>query len=82
MAGQSLGLGTVVQSSPLTTFSNTGLFGGTTYDYYVYSFSTATAPCGGPIYLTSGGSIGSASTTACTGVAGGTYTVGPTGAIQ
>ncbi|MBL0050350.1 MAG: hypothetical protein IPP29_01905 [Bacteroidetes bacterium] len=79
VAGQSLGLGTVVQSSALTTFNNTGLFGGTTYDYYVYSFSTATAPCGGPIYLTAGGSIGSATTTACSGVAGGTYSVGPTG---
>ena len=75
-AGQSLGLGTVIQSSNALSFSNAGLAGGTSYDYYVYSYNTACA--GAPFYLTTGGFFGNVSTNAC-GTITSPITVGPTG---
>jgi trimeric autotransporter adhesin len=77
-AGQTIGTGKVVQASASTSFSAAGLTGGTTYDVYVYSYNTG-ATCGGAIYNTSSVPMATWSTTACSGVAGGTYTVGPTG---
>lgn len=75
---QSIGLGTVIQSGATTSFSATGLTGGTSYDFYVYSYNSG-ATCGGPVYLTTSGFFGNQSTSVCTGLAGGSYTVGPTG---
>ncbi|MFN0174063.1 MAG: beta strand repeat-containing protein, partial [Saprospiraceae bacterium] len=78
VAGASLGLGKVVQSSAATTFSATGLSPSTAYDFYIYSYNSA--PCaGGPLYKTTAPLFGTASTLACTGIPAGTYSVGPTG---
>lgn len=77
-AGQTLGLGTVVQASAMTSFSATGLTPSTNYTFYVYSYNLA--PCvSGPLYNISSPLSGSASTFACASLAAGTYTVGPTG---
>ncbi len=78
IANQALGLGKVIQSGATTSATASGLTGGTTYDVYVYSFNSG-ASCGGPVYNTVNVLSGSLSTTACSGVAGGTYSVGPTG---
>lgn len=75
--GQSLGSGIVVSSGTSTTFNATGLLGGTNYDFYVYSFINV--PCPGNVYLTSTPLQGTQSTSACSGLAGGTYTVGAGG---
>ncbi|MBK6994060.1 MAG: right-handed parallel beta-helix repeat-containing protein [Lewinellaceae bacterium] len=78
LPGAALGLGTVVSSSALTTFSATGLTPSTTYDFYVYSYNSA--PCAsGPLYKTTAPLFGTAATLACPSLAAGTYTVGPTG---
>ncbi|MBU6342332.1 MAG: hypothetical protein KGS48_12620, partial [Bacteroidetes bacterium] len=77
-AGTSLGLGRVVSAGASTTFSATGLTPSTAYDFYVYSYNLA--PCAsGPLYRTTSPLTGTASTLGCTGLAAGTYTVGPTG---
>ena len=75
VANQSLGLGTIVQVSNATSFNNTGLNGGTAYDYYVYSYNNLCA--GAPFYLTTGGFLGTQSTNAC-GTMSGVIPVGPT----
>jgi len=78
--GASLGLGTVVSVGAATTFNNTGLTGGTAYDYYVYSYNSGTC-FPGPMYNTSinaGQNSGTASTNAC-GTIVSPITVGPTG---
>ena len=49
-AGTALGAGTVRYAGPATTFNETGLTAGTTYDYYVYSYNST--GCYGPVYLT------------------------------
>jgi hypothetical protein len=69
--GQSIagGQGIVVQSGATTSFTATGLTGGTSYDFYVYSFNTGTT-CGGPVYNTSvvvGDNKNTFSTNACGG---------------
>lgn len=48
--GGTLGTGTVVAvlTAPSTTFDQTGLVAGTTYDYYVYSYNNVS--CYGPSY--------------------------------
>ncbi|MBL0046899.1 MAG: hypothetical protein IPP32_02210 [Bacteroidetes bacterium] len=70
VALQTIGLnGTVVQASSSLTFNNTGLLANTAYDYYVYAYNSG-ATCGGPIYNTVGGFIGSMTTTACGGISG------------
>jgi hypothetical protein len=76
--GQLLGSGKVIQASSSTSFSASGLTGGTNYDVYVYSYNTG-ATCGGPIYNTTSVPSATWSTNACSGLAGGTYSVGPTG---
>jgi len=48
--GTGLNAGTVIQANNTTSFIASGLFGGTSYDFYVYSY--ATGNCGGPVYLT------------------------------
>ncbi|MBK9401351.1 MAG: hypothetical protein IPN36_10980 [Bacteroidetes bacterium] len=75
VAGNSLGLGTVVQVSAATSFNNTGLNGGTAYDYYVYSYNTLCA--GAPFYLTTGGFFGTQSTNSCSAMSG-VVPIGPT----
>jgi hypothetical protein len=80
IAGQSLGLGTVVSFGAATSFSTTGLTGSTTYDYYVYAYNNLLCS-GAPAYNTTinaGQNSGSASTNAC-GVIASPITVGPTG---
>jgi hypothetical protein len=62
-AGNTLGLGTVVQSSSATTFSATGLTQSTSYDFYVYSYTT-TGTCG-LNYLAAAPLSGSGTTPAC-----------------
>ncbi len=76
--GQVLGAGVVVGASSATTFSSTGLFGGTSYDFYIYAYNTS-ATCGGPIYLTSSPLTGTLTTNSCGGSISGTIAVGPTG---
>ena len=73
--GQSIGLGTVVQSSASTSFNALGLNGSTTYDFYVYSYNSS-GTCGGPIYLTSGAFYGTQSTNSCGATILGTIPVG------
>ncbi|MEO8147323.1 MAG: hypothetical protein ABI723_06790, partial [Bacteroidia bacterium] len=77
--GQSItgGAGIVVQSSATTTFSATGLSGSTNYDFYVYSFNTG-ATCGGPIYLTTGGLLGTQATASCVSALPSLVPIGPT----
>ncbi|MEP7264286.1 MAG: hypothetical protein ABI772_07310, partial [Bacteroidota bacterium] len=75
IGGQSIGAGTVVQSSNATSFNALGLSGSTSYDFYVYSYNTGGA-CGGPVYLTTGGFFGTQSTNACSGVLSGTVLIG------
>jgi subtilisin-like proprotein convertase family protein len=76
--GSSLGLGTVISNNSSTTFSATGLTPATTYDFYVYSMNGG-ASCYPNVYLTTSPLFGSQATSACGGLAGGTYTVGPSG---
>jgi mucin-19 len=58
--GSSLSAGIVVSNTSAISFNNIGLIGGTSYDYYIYSFNNACS--GGPNYLTSNPLLGSAST--------------------
>ncbi|MBK7764065.1 MAG: hypothetical protein IPI46_12085 [Bacteroidetes bacterium] len=73
--GNLLGSGTVVYIGTGTSFSSTGLLGSTTYDYYVYTYSTST--CAGNVYNVVSPLSGSQTTNAC-GTIGGTFAVGPT----
>ncbi|HRH06932.1 MAG TPA: hypothetical protein PLN13_00005, partial [Bacteroidia bacterium] len=73
--GQSLGLGTVVAVGAATTFNNTGLSGATTYDYYVYDYSSST--CAGTVYNTVSPLTASQTTNAC-GTMSGTIPIGAT----
>ena len=57
-AGNSLGLGKVVSSSALTTFSATGLAPITNYDFYVYSYNNLVCS-GAPAYNVSSPTTGS-----------------------
>jgi hypothetical protein len=75
-SGAALGSGTVVQSTNTTSFSATGLNGNLTYDFYVYAFNNTN--CIGPVYSVNP-LTGSQATQTCPSLAGGTYTVGPTG---
>ena len=77
-AGNTLGLGRVVSSSVATSFNATGLSPSTAYDFYVYSYNSATCS-GGPLYRTITPLTGTQSTLPCSPLAAGTYTVGPTG---
>ena len=77
-AGNSLGLGKVAAVGAGTTFSATGLAPNTTYDFYTYSYNNS-ACTGGPVYKTTAPVSGTSTTLSCTGLAAGTYTVGPTG---
>lgn len=54
--------GTIVQASSATTFNNTGLTQGTTYDYKVYSYNNSCS--GGPLYFATMPLAGSQVTTA------------------
>jgi len=60
--GSALGTGTVRASSVSTTFTESGLTAGTTYDYYVYSFNNS--GCYGPVYFTTGPLFSSVTTCA------------------
>lgn len=75
-AGQSLGAGTVVAAGTATTFTASGLSGGTAYDFYIYSYNTG-ATCGGPVYYTTSPLTGTLSTNACGSSISGTVPVGP-----
>ncbi len=77
-ANQALGTGLVIQSNATTSFTASTLSSSTTYDFYVYDYNSG-GTCGGPIYNTANVLTGSMSTPACSGLVGGTYTVGPTG---
>jgi GEVED domain len=72
--GGALGLGTVRAISSATTFVETGLTAGTTYDYYVYSYSNSS--CYGPVYFVTGPLVGMVATCAAATVAPGTPTLG------
>lgn len=88
---QSLGAGKVIASGASTSFSDNGLLGSTTYDYYVYSYNTDCI--GAPLYnvvVTSGQNSGTQTTAACGSITSplvvgptGTYATlsGPTGAL-
>ncbi len=65
-AGTPLGAGTVVYSGAAVTFSQTGLTGGNTYQYYIYSFNNS--GCYGPVYNTVSPLV--ASVTTCTTATG------------
>ena len=71
-AGQPLGSGTVVTVTSSLSFSATGLLGGTTYDFYVYSLNNI---CIGTSQY-SAASTNSATTLSCTGL-GGIVPIGP-----
>ena len=79
--GNTLGLGTVVQSAATstTTFTASGLSAGTQYDFYVYSYNLAST-CGGPVYNTAGNihdpNMYSYATNTC-GSMSGTIPIGP-----
>ncbi|MEO6668956.1 MAG: hypothetical protein ABIN36_05745, partial [Ferruginibacter sp.] len=79
--GQVIGAGKIIQASAATTATASGLSGGTTYDVYVYAYNTG-ASCGGPIYNKNNVANATMSTTACGGLAAGTYLVGPTAAAS
>lgn len=77
-AGQSLGTGTVVQSSAATTFTSNGLTPNTPYDFYVYSYFGPCAPtASSPTYLTSTPLTSTLTTIACGGSLSGSMFVGP-----
>lgn len=75
-AGQLLGAGTIVSAGSATTFTASGLSGGTSYDFYIYSYNTGTT-CGGPVYLTTTPLNGTLSTNACGSSISGTLLIGP-----
>lgn len=75
--GGSLGLGTIVYSGASTTFNSAGLSGGSSYDYYIYTYNN-TLCGGGPKYNITTPLTGTASTSACSTMTG-TFSVGPTG---
>jgi hypothetical protein len=77
MAGQSLGAGTVVQSSASTSFTANGLNGGTSYDFYVYAYEGACMPLSSAhAYLTTAPLTGTLSTNSCGSSISGTIPVG------
>ncbi|HEV7783520.1 MAG TPA: hypothetical protein VGO58_19735, partial [Chitinophagaceae bacterium] len=78
VAGATLGLGRVVSASSSTSFSATGLTPSTNYDFYVYSYNNLGCT-GAPAYNVTAPTTGSQITLACASLAGGTYSVGPTG---
>jgi hypothetical protein len=73
--GATLGLGKVVYVGAANTFSASGLFGSTTYDFYIYSYSTVA--CLGNAFNTVSPLSGTETTAAC-GTLTGTVPVGPT----
>lgn len=75
-AGNALGTGVVVQTGASTSFTATGLTGGTAYDFYVYAYNNTN--CIGPVYNTTTPLTGTQSTSTCTGPSG-IIPVGPTG---
>lgn len=77
--GTNLGVGQVrgVLTSPTVTFNDSGLSPGTTYDYYVYSYSNSA--CNGPVYLTSAPLKASVTTCAATTGTPGTPTASAVG---
>jgi hypothetical protein len=76
--GTTTAIGYIVSSGTSLSFNSTSLSPSTTYYYWGFSYNVNSCS-GGPVYLTTSPLSGSASTTACGGIAGGTYTVGPTG---
>lgn len=74
--GTALGTGVVVQTGATTTFTASGLIGGTAYDFYVYGYNNTN--CIGPVYNTTTPLTGARSTNTCTGPSG-VIPVGPTG---
>jgi trimeric autotransporter adhesin len=73
--GNTLGTGSVISNSSLSTFSSTGLLAATSYTYYVYAYRNVSCTAGPKYSLAL---IASQSTQACSGQSG-TITVGPTG---
>ncbi|AEV99117.1 hypothetical protein A4D02_11175 [Niastella koreensis] len=72
--GSSLGTGVVVQATAATTFSASGLIGGTGYDFYVYAYNNTN--CIGPVYNTTTPLTGTQATNTCSGPSG-VIPVGP-----
>ncbi|MBL0046901.1 MAG: T9SS type A sorting domain-containing protein [Bacteroidetes bacterium] len=72
--GAALGSGTVIQLSSSLSFISTGLFGGTSYDYYVYSVNLDCI--GGPLYNATA-SMATQTSGTCVGLSG-IVSVGPT----
>lgn len=67
--GGTLGTGTVVSVSNSTSFIETALTPGATYDYYIYSYNNS--GCSGPVYLTTSPLFSSVTTcSAAVGVPG------------
>jgi hypothetical protein len=76
VVGSVLGTGTVVSVGSATTFSSTGLSGGTSYDFYVYDYSNSV--CAGISYNTVAPLFGTIATNPC-GTMTSPISVGPTG---
>ncbi|HMK24787.1 MAG TPA: PKD-like domain-containing protein, partial [Chitinophagaceae bacterium] len=70
--------GVIIASGAATSFVSGGLTPSTTYYYWAYSFNNTTCS-GGPAYRSASPLSGSQTTLACSPLAAGTYTVGPTG---
>lgn len=74
--GTSLGSGTIVSVDASTTFSTTGVFANTTYDFYVYAYNNVDCG-GGPMYNLTAPLTGSQTTALCGGPGNITIPVGP-----
>jgi trimeric autotransporter adhesin len=66
--GSALGTGMVVQANTATSFSASGLIGGTGYDFYVYAYNNTN--CIGPVYNTTTPLTGTKATNTCSGPSG------------
>jgi hypothetical protein len=78
VTGNVLGTGTIVaaNTNATTTFTASGLNGGTSYDFYGYAYNSANN-CGGPIYLKTSPATATLSTSLCGTTIGGSIAVGP-----
>ncbi len=75
--GSMLGNATVISAGAATTFDDVTVSGNTTYTYTVYAYNDVS--CYNVAYNTASPISESASTPACAPIAGGTYSVGPSG---
>jgi trimeric autotransporter adhesin len=75
--GAALGNATVISASSSTSFTDATTTGGTTYTYTVYAYNDVS--CYNAAYNTTSPLTATATTASCAAVAGGTYTIGPSG---